>query len=101
MTQPFAYIVNIQSSTDSKESIVNYSYDKLTKILAKYIDNIIQDYQLANVNNQLYAKVHEEPHSNKYTAILVDSQTKKTLVTIFAKKVAVNPAYLTNLLIKE
>lgn len=100
MTQPFAYLVNIQSSTDSKESIVNYSYDKLTKILAKYIDNIIQDYQLANVNNKLYAKVHEEPHNNKYTAILVDNQTKKTLVTIFAKKVAVNPAYLTNLLFK-
>lgn len=101
MTQPFAYIVNIQSSTDSKESIVNYSYDRLTKILAKYIDNIIQDYQLANVNNKLYAKVHEEPHNNKYTAILVDSRTKETLVTIFAKKVVVNPAYLTNLLIKE
>ena len=101
MTQPFAYLVNIQSSTDSKESIVNYSYDKLTKILAKYIDNIIQDYQLANVNNKLYAKVHEEPHNNKYTAILVDNRTKKTLVTIFAKKVAVNPAYLTNLLIKQ
>lgn len=101
MTHPFAYLVNIQSSTDSKESIVNYSYDKLTKILAKYIDNIIQDYQLANVNNQLYAKVHEEPHNNKYTAILVDSRTKKTLVTIFAKKVVINPAYLTNLLIKE
>ena len=100
MTQPFAYLVNIQSSTDSKESIVNYSYDKLTKILAKYIDNIIQDYQLANVNNKLYAKVNEEPHNNKYTAILVDNRTKKTLVTIFAKKVAVNPAYLTNLLIK-
>ena len=100
MTQPFAYLVNIQSSTDSKESIVNYSYDKLTKILAKYIDNIIQDYQLANVNNKLYAKVHEEPHNNKYTAILVDNRTKKNLVTIFAKKVAVNPAYLTNLLIK-
>lgn len=100
MTQPFAYLVNIQSSTDSKESIVNYSYEKLTKILAKYIDNIIQDYQLANVNNKLYAKVHEEPHNNKYTAILVDNRTKKTLVTIFAKKVAVNPAYLTNLLIK-
>ena len=57
MTQPFAYLVNIQSSTDSKESIVNYSYDKLTKILAKYIDNIIQDYQLANVNNKLYANL--------------------------------------------
>lgn len=83
MTQPFAYLVNIQSSTDSKESIVNYSYDKLTKILAKYIDNIIQDYQLANVNNKLYAKVHEEPHKNKYTAILVDSRTKKDLSYYF------------------